>query len=529
VRHYVVPLTLHDALRQPTLAAAHPVVRAGRTRLSRLVRWVHTSELLDVAPLLRGGELILVGGAGLASANGLDRRAYVRSLAAAEAAGLAVELGSHLPELPPDVVAEADDCRLPVIELHRVVPFVEVTQEINGLLTNESVRRLQLADRVSHSLAAALADGSEVEELIRLLAAVSGADAQLSSTTGEVIAAARADDPALGGPVPDEPTGTGARRRKRRRKQTAERPLVAPVRSRGITVAMLSLTPYAETDLLLVDAAIDRAPEAVGLALLRTRPLSKVERDTHEFLSVVLNGRQVERTVAGYADRVGLTDRDAYAGIVALVDQRPSVMTAFDRAVRRHARAAVWQMREGLLYAVVGMRATTDRLVEHRRRLVADLKDTPLPAHVRVAVGPPVRALVDIQRSITAAKTCVEYDGWGSAPGVVMDCVELSVPRLIHALQDGDILKCLVDDVLGELIAYDRSRGTVLFDTLAIYLRYGSSKTECARALHLQRQSVYQRLGRIFEIIGHPVPGSAEYGALLVAVEMEIARRAARE
>jgi PucR family transcriptional regulator, purine catabolism regulatory protein len=202
------------------------------------------------------------------------------------------------------------------------------------------------------------------------------------------------------------------------------------------------------------------------------------------------------------------------------------VIRALETALRSHGRAAVSQMREGLFYAVVGMR-TTDRSVEHRRRLLADLRNTRLPAHVRVAVGPPVRELADIQSSITAAKACAEHDGWGSAADAVMDCVELSVPRLAHALQDGGLLTTLVDDVLGELIAYDRRHGTALFHTLATYLRHGSSKTGCARALHLQRQTLYQRLARIFAIIGEPAPGSAEYGALLVAVELETARRAA--
>jgi purine catabolism regulator len=427
-----------------------------------------------------------------------------------------VELGSHLSELPAEVVAEADDCRLPVVELHRVVPFVEVTKEINGLLTNESVRRLQLADRVSHALAAALADGSGVDELIRLLATVSSADAQLTSTTGEEIATARADDP--------EVESDGARPRRRR---GGTPPLVAPVRSGGVTVATLSLTPTADADPLLVDAAIDRAPEAVGLALLRTRPLSRVERDTHEFLSVLQSGRPTERILAAYADRLGLTDRDAYAGIVALVDLRPGMITTLETAMRRHARAAVSQMREGLLYAVVGMRAT-DRLVEHRRRLLEDLRDTALPVHVRIAVGPPVRALSDVRDSLTAATACVENDGWGSAPQAVMDCVELSVPRFVHAVRDDAVVGALVGDVLGELIAHDSRRGTALFDTLATYVRHGASKTETAKALHLQRQSLYQRLSRVFEIIGEPVPGSAEYGALLVAVELETARRVSR-
>jgi purine catabolism regulator len=298
-----------------------------------------------------------------------------------------------------------------------------------------------------------------------------------------------------------------------------------------VTVATLSLTPTADTDLLLVDAAIDRAPEAVGLALLRARPLSRVERDTHEFLSVLLSTRPTERILAAYADRLGLADRDAYAGVVALVDLHPAAIRSLETAMRRRARAAVSQVREDLLYAVVGMRST-DHLVEHRRRLLADLRavglrDGALPAHVRVAVGPPVRALTDVRGSLAAAKVCAEHDAWGAAPDAVMDCVELSVPRLVHAVRDDGVLSAFVDDVLGELVAHDRRRGTALFTTLAVYLRHGTSKTETAKALHLQRQSLYQRLGRIFELIGEPVPGSAEYGALLVAVELETARRAA--
>ena len=485
-----------------------------------LVRWVHTSELLDVAPLLRGGELILVGGAGIAAADAAERRAYVRSLAAADAAGLAVELGSHLSELPAEVVAEADDCRLPVVELHRVVPFVEATKEINGLLTNESVRRLQLADRVSHALAAALADGSGVDELIRLLATVSSADAQLTSTTGEEIATAQADDPevesdgarpAAGvvGPVPSSHRSAAAASPWPR---CPSRPPRTPTRS--------SSTP---------PSTAPRKPSAWPCCAPAPSPGSSATPTSSCPCSRAGGRRSASwrRTRTGS----GLTDRDAYAGIVALVDLRPGVITTLETAMRRHARAAVSQMREGLLYAVVGMRAT-DRLVEHRRRLLEDLRtvtypDGALPAHVRVAVGPPVRALSDVRDSLTAATACVENDGWGSAPHAVMDCVELSVPRFVHAVRDDAVVGALVGDVLGELIAHDSRRGTALFDTLATYLRHGASKTETAKALHLQRQSLYQRLSRVFEF-RRPVPGSTEYGALLVAVELETARRVSR-
>ena len=110
----------------------------------------------------------------------------------------------------------------------------------------------------------------------------------------------------------------------------------------------------------------------------------------------------------------------------------------------------------------------------------------------------------------------------------VMDCVELSVPRFVHAVRDAAVGVHSSATCSGSLIAHDRRRGTTLFDTLATYLRHGASKTETAKALHLQRQSLYQRLSRVFEVIGEPVPGSTEYGALLVAVELETARRFSR-
>ena len=125
------------------------------------------------------------------------------------------------------MVTEAERRHLPLIELRRVVRFVEVTQSINGTLVNESVRRLQLADRVSHALAAGLADGAEVGRLMTILAAEVNADATLTAPNGDVIAEARADLAAPGAT----------------RAPAQDHPIVAPVSSAGVTVALLTLTP----------------------------------------------------------------------------------------------------------------------------------------------------------------------------------------------------------------------------------------------------------------------------------------------
>ena len=61
-----------------------------------------------------------------------------------------------------------------------------------------------------------------------------------------------------------------------------------------------------------------------------------------------------------------------------------------------------------------------------------------------------------------------------------------------------------------------------------MYLRHSGQKTDAAAALHLQRQSLYQRLDRIMVALGRPVPGSSRWGAVALAVELEVARRAVR-
>ena len=56
------------------------------------MRWVHTTELADVAALLRGGDLVL--STGIALSDGADElAAFAESLDRCDAAGLVIELG----------------------------------------------------------------------------------------------------------------------------------------------------------------------------------------------------------------------------------------------------------------------------------------------------------------------------------------------------------------------------------------------------------------------------------------------------
>src|SRR3712207_7841594 len=119
-------LTLERVRAHPSLTPGAPCVRAGSAGLQRRVRWIHSSEVLEIASLLRGGELLLTGGGMLAAAPPPEQRRYVRQLSERNVTGVAIETGPSLPGVPAGVVGEAGALGFPVVELGRRVPVVDV-------------------------------------------------------------------------------------------------------------------------------------------------------------------------------------------------------------------------------------------------------------------------------------------------------------------------------------------------------------------------------------------------------------------
>ncbi|GAB3435620.1 PucR family transcriptional regulator ligand-binding domain-containing protein [Phycicoccus ginsengisoli] len=496
-------LALRDLLADASLTASAPVVHAGSEALSTPVRWVHTSEVLDIASLLRGGELLLVGGAALADASEEVRRTYVAELAQGGAAGLALETGTRLLCVPPEMVDEAGRHGFPLIELHGVVRFVEVTQSINSGLINESVRRLQLADRVSHALAAGLAEGAELPELTAVLSRVTQASVRLVRPGGEPIA---------------EATHAGAEGGGRHGEA-----VTAPVTSAGVTVAILSLVPSADSDLLMLQAARERAPEALGLALLRWSPLSQLERETHEFITTLVRGARSPRRLLELAGQLGMRDHAAWVSVVGRLGDDPRWSAGIDSALRRGGRRAVSELTHDRYTAVVAF-DRTEPLSVARQRVVRDLRDTPLPPQVRITVGPGSRELTTLGRCLREAELSLELGGEGDRE-LVVDAAALAMDRFLSAVNRPAVTAEFVDEVLGDLLEHDRARGSDLFGTLATYLQHSGHKTHTASALHLQRQTLYQRLDRVMGLLGHPDRSSDRWAAITVAVEIERSRR----
>ncbi|GAA3743375.1 purine catabolism regulator [Spinactinospora alkalitolerans] len=485
---------LRDVLLHPCLAPAAPVLLTGGEHRTRAVRWVHSSEVIDLAHLLRGGELLLTGGLMLAEAAPERQRRYIRDLAARGVAAVAVETGTVMPRLPDALVEEAQRRDFPLIQLRRTAPFVEVAETINSLLINESVHRLRLADALSDRLSARLTSGGDLQTLVETLAEAVNADVGVRDGAGEPLAAATA---------PGDPSA-------RRSADTVE----APITAYGVVVARLLLTPIADGDPALLDAALDRAPQSFGLALLRTRPVTPGSRATRTLFHALRRSAPPPAPLAPLAAAAGLPTPGLFVAVVARQARGGGRLGPLEHAMRLRGRRVLSHIEDDELLAIAAL--PPQRPGDARRALVEDLRDSPGAEMRPVGIGPLVRGAERLPYTVLEAHRCLDLT---DAVGVT-DSGTCALERLVHRLDADEFLRDFVDEQLGGLFDQDPEVSRRLLHTLEVFFDCSANKTETARRLHLHRQTLYQRLDRLTHSLGRDVTDPAALPGLQVAVRL---------
>ncbi|MCM6763519.1 PucR family transcriptional regulator [Rathayibacter sp. ZW T2_19] len=489
---------LADALRDPRLSAALPVVIAGGPEARRsLIRWAHASEQLDVGPLLLGGELLLMEGVNLSlEQDPAECRRYVESLVAARIGALAIELSPRLPAVPEPLVAAALEHGLPVLSLSRRVPFVQVCESINTALTEQKFRSLRLADRLSGLLGEAAAAEAGVEELLRVVATETGASASLVSPTGEPIARA---EPGRG--VDTARTAAA---------------FSGVLRAGDSLLGTLYLRAHADADVHSVAVALDRAPDVLAIAVLRHRPPATAERLAAQLVAVLTATEQppsVDLQVDAFLERLGADGRERYLGV--------SADAGHDERSLQEVRGALRAVAESEpVLSVVGTELlallpfASAAAMETARAVLLEGVEGAGPVCVGSGIGD--------QRSL--ARELAEVRGvreW-ALPGRVVDARQHRLERFASTLRDAPAADDFVEDLLGPLLAQRPD----LLATLETYASLWGGKTATAAALGIGRQTLYDRLERIEGLLGPLDASPARTRAIMTAVFLHRARAA---
>lgn len=180
-------LRVRDLVADPALGLT---LVGGRAGLERAVTSAHVSELLDPAPWLEGGELLMTAGLALPTSRA-GARAYVDRLAAAGVAAVGLGLGAQLrhQSAPRALAAAADDVGIPLLEVPERTPFLAVTKAVFERLAAEEYAAVTRASDAQRALTAAVLRPGGIDGLVSTLAAATGLRVVVTDAAGRAVVA----------------------------------------------------------------------------------------------------------------------------------------------------------------------------------------------------------------------------------------------------------------------------------------------------------------------------------------------------
>jgi purine catabolism regulator len=508
-------LTVADVLELPVVRRGLPEVVAGGSGLGRQLRWAHVIELPDPSDLLNGGELVLTTGMG-AGDRAAAQRAWIGSLLAQGAAAVFVELGHSWREHVPAAVVDA--CRVahvPLVAFRRAVRFVEITEAVHAAVLHRQFELLRRGEEIHRRFNELILAGRGVPEIMAELAGAISRPVVLEDAAGELVY--YVSHPPLAG---DDVTLSAWAdvHRAEARGEAAEGAVCVDVRlmetSWGRLIALAIDDPLDDFD----RAFVDRAAIAVAIDLLGQQHEEHLRaRSRGAFLSDLADDRMDEADARRRAEALGFPG-SGHGQLLPVAASwrgsrvRPRAGESWTR-LSGDLRTALASTGLGVLIGPrdvdllvllgLGGRVYDAALAEH----VAGLFHGALerrglgPEDAALAIGAPVDewqaagpGLRRVRRSAGAAAAL--------APARWYDARRPGVTDLLHDLRDAPEMDAFVEEQLGPLLSDGSARTRVLLETLEAYLTAGGRKAQAARALHLERQSLYLRLRRIEELLG---------------------------
>jgi len=428
----------------------------------RPVEWVAVTELLEPHPFLTGRQIVLTTGMRLRGAR--TCRAFVKSVASADSAGLGFGVGFNHESVPPAIIEAADEMGLPVFEVPFRTPFAAIVKTVADAATDERYAALAIQQRQQQQLVTTLMSDAGLEGLL----------ARVHDYTGAHIAVVRYGELVAGTIDVDDPAVTGWD--------------ALPVAAGPTSHATLHVSkPHSNASL------ISYARSLISLHLEQDRRQMQQARESAGLvLSDLIRGRLAAEEAELRLGAIGVRSQGrARVLILHATGGRSGELAALPlpSLINGAASGMVDGQLVVLLSSRVDARAASDALLALARS--AGIQG-------QIGIGDAYPISLALRWSYFEARDAMQHLGRDRD---VAESTRLSIASLLLTSRDVPVAE-LADEILAPLDKHDREHGSQLVQTLDVWLTKSGAAAVVAAELGTHRNTVRYRLDQIAQLTG---------------------------
>ncbi len=535
-------LTVREAMALGGLRRGE--VLAGAGGLDRTITWVKVLESPETISWLAEGELLLTVAFAIKDDEAAQRD-LMRNLAAVGSSGLVIKPERYLPEIPEDMLGQADEFGIPLIRIPQDVSYLEIMTPILERIINAQNADLRRSIEIHRQFTDLALSGQGLEAIVRTLGELVESSISLEDANFRLLASHIV--PGLTDRHRQQTlTHHGTPQKARQAVATMIHQVVegrkprkvAPIPEAGMTahriitpilagrenLGYLSIIEHPQHQEQLAMMAVEHAATVIALEMIKLREVTEAEdRVRGELVDDLLNGT--------FGDEANVQRRARHLHYDLSVPHRPLVVDVdhFRQFIkeRRYEEGRVIALKHQLFQLVIGAVRR-----QHPRHLVTAHSDSvivlvPQPADSTDPDGEALAARIreavaesdlGITVSVSIGRLCVKPDDFKPAfveaqraldlmvrfgkREQVINYERLGVYRLLAQVDDRAGLDAFAGRMLAPLIDYDRARGAPLLKTLEVYLQRHGNLRQSARDLHIHLNTLHYRLRRIGEVTG---------------------------
>jgi PucR family transcriptional regulator, purine catabolism regulatory protein len=507
------------------------VVLSGKGFLNNEIKGATIMEAPDITDWLKGGELILTSLYPIRAFNEEEQEQFILKLAEKGVSALVVKNNRFVTEIPEAMIRAGEASNLPIIQLPKEVPYVDVMYPVMGEIINNQVVKLQYYKEIHDRFTALSLADEGPEKIIATLEKLIGNPVALFDRSFHCIASTLPPLTVFE-LVEKIPYYKSEGINFPHFRQIVKYPelngqlgyqIVVPIETINHIKTYLLIAennkPLEELDYI----AVENAATSLSLELVKQFAVAEVDKKfKSDLLEDLIKGKlQSATSIYQNANLIGWDLESSFAVVLFKVAKNSEVFSTNQKnrgltiqnealvyeGIQRYLPNEIIGMKSSLvivLWKVTEMDKNDLIWMSKIKKIASDiqrsLKSQKSTIELQVGIGNLANSITEISDSYKKAQDALELGEVLNGKEAITAFSELGIYRLLSHIEDSLQLRTFIPSSLQRLLEYSQANKSDLLQTLKIFLECSQNATKTAQVLYVHHKTVVYRLDRIKEI-----------------------------